>query len=79
MEKQVNSGAVLISAVFGTRQHVHSRKVFRSKTFKELVLKSRKGLASEHFSGIKEFPGSKHFWKKHGNTSKLFLQEYETT
>ena len=33
MEKQDNSGAVLISAVFGTRQHVDYRMVFWSKTF----------------------------------------------
>ena len=33
MEKQVNSGAVIISAVFGTREHVDFRKVFWSKTF----------------------------------------------
>ena len=33
MEKQVNSGAVLISAVFGTRERFDSRKVFLSKTF----------------------------------------------
>ena len=33
MEKQVNSGAVLISAVFETREHFDSRNVFFSKTF----------------------------------------------
>ena len=31
MEKQVNSGAVLISAVFGTREHVDSPKGVRKK------------------------------------------------
>ena len=33
MEKQDNSGALLISAVFGTRYHVDYRMVFWSKTF----------------------------------------------
>ena len=33
MEKQVISGAVFISAVFGTRELVDSLKVFWSKTF----------------------------------------------
>ena len=33
MEKKDNSGAVLISAVFGTHQHVDYRMVFWSKTF----------------------------------------------
>ena len=33
MEKQVNSGAVLISAVLGTREYFDSWKVFWSKTF----------------------------------------------
>ena len=33
MEKHVNNGAVFISAVFGTRKHLDSRKVFWSKTF----------------------------------------------
>ena len=33
MEKQINTGAVLISAVFEIREHIDSRKVFWSKTF----------------------------------------------
>ena len=33
MEKLDNSGAVLISGVFGTRYHVDYRMVFWSKTF----------------------------------------------
>ena len=33
MEKQVNSGAVLIAEVFGTREHFGSQKVFWSMTF----------------------------------------------
>ena len=33
MEKQVNSGAVFISAVFGIREHVDFRKMFGSKIF----------------------------------------------
>ena len=33
MEKEDNSIAVLISAVFGTRYHVDYRMVFWSKTF----------------------------------------------
>ena len=33
MENQANSGAVLISEVFGTREHFGSRKVFWSMTF----------------------------------------------
>ena len=33
MEKKVNSGAVLISEVFGTCEHFGSRKVFWSMTF----------------------------------------------
>ena len=34
MEKYENSGALLISAVFGTRLHVDYRMVFWSTTFK---------------------------------------------
>ena len=33
MKKQVNSGSARISAVFETREHVDSRKVFWRKTF----------------------------------------------
>ena len=33
MEKQYNSGAVLISAMFGTRKYVDNRIVFCNKTF----------------------------------------------
>ena len=33
MEKQVNSGAVVILKVFGSREHVDSRKMFWSDTF----------------------------------------------
>ena len=33
MKKQAKSDAVRISVVFGTQEHVDSRKVFWSKTF----------------------------------------------
>ena len=33
MENEVNNGAMLISAVFGTRDHFDSPKVFLSKSF----------------------------------------------